>query len=72
MMTRRQSLARWVANSCPVELSCSISYTVQVPRAVAVRVSAGAGAVTLTSLSGPATAQTSAGLITAVNLDSAR
>ncbi len=56
---------------CPVELSCSISYTVQVPRTVAVRVSADAGAVTLTSLAGPATAQTSAGLITAVNLSSA-
>jgi hypothetical protein len=57
--------------SCPVEFSCSISYTVQVPRAVAVRVAGGAGAVTLTSLSGPATAQTSAGLIMAVNLTSA-
>lgn len=57
--------------SCPVELSCSISYTVQVPAAMAVRVSAGLGAITLTSLSGPATAQTSAGLITAVNLSSA-
>jgi hypothetical protein len=57
--------------SCPTELSCSITYTVQVPRDVAVRVSAGAGAITLTSLSGPATAQTSAGLITAVNLSSA-
>jgi hypothetical protein len=57
---------------CPVELSCSISYSVQVPRAVAVRVTAGAGAITLTSLSGPATAQTSVGLITAVNLSSAQ
>jgi hypothetical protein len=56
---------------CPTELSCRISYTVQVPAAVAVRVSGGAGAVTLTSLSGPVTAQTSAGLITAVNLGSA-
>jgi hypothetical protein len=56
---------------CATELSCSISYTVQVPRDVAVRVSAGAGEVTLTSLAGAATAQTSSGLITAVNLDSA-
>jgi hypothetical protein len=56
---------------CAAELSCSISYTVQVPRAVAVRVSGGAGEVTLTSLSGPATAQTSSGLITAVDLKSA-
>jgi hypothetical protein len=56
---------------CPVELSCTISYTLQVPRAVAVRVSGGAGEVTLTSLSGPVTAQTSTGLITAMNLASA-
>lgn len=57
---------------CATELSCSISYTVAVPRAVAVRVSAGAGEVTLTSLAGPATAQTSSGQITAVNLSSAQ
>ena len=56
---------------CPSEVSCSISYTVQVPRAVAVRVSGGGGEVTLTSLAGPATVQTSTGLITAVNLSSA-
>jgi hypothetical protein len=56
---------------CPAEFSCSISYTVQVPRTAAVRVSGGAGEVTLTSLAGPATAQTSTGLITTVNLDSA-
>ena len=56
---------------CPGELSCSISYTLQVPRAVAVRVAGGGGEVTLTSLAGPATVQTSTGLITAVNLSSA-
>ncbi|MGD0701077.1 MAG: hypothetical protein ABSA02_14460 [Trebonia sp.] len=56
---------------CATELSCSISYTIQVPRDVAVRASAGAGAITLTSLAGAATAQTSSGLITAVNLGSA-
>jgi hypothetical protein len=58
--------------SCRVELSCSVSYTVQVPRSVAVRVSASEGDVTLTSLAGPATVQTSSGLITAVSLDSAQ
>jgi hypothetical protein len=58
--------------NCGGELFCNVSYTVRVPRAVAVRVSGGAGAVTLTSLAGPATAQTSAGLITAVNLSSAQ
>ena len=57
--------------TCAMELTCGISYTVQVPRDVAVRVSAGAGAITLTSLSGSVTAQTGAGLITAVDLRSA-
>jgi hypothetical protein len=57
--------------SCPSELSCSISYTVAVPRAVAVRVSAGAGAITLNSLSGAVTAQTSEGVIIADDLRSA-
>jgi len=57
--------------SCAVELTCGISYTVQVPPGVAVRVSAGAGAITLTGVSGSVSAETSAGLITAVNLRSA-
>jgi hypothetical protein len=57
--------------TCKAELSCGISYTVQVPRAVAVRVSAGSGAITLTSLAGPVSAQTSAGEIIANDLRSA-
>jgi hypothetical protein len=57
--------------TCAVELTCGISYTVQVPRGVAVQISAGAGAITLTSLSGSVSAQTGAGLITAVDLRSA-
>lgn len=57
--------------SCKAELSCGIAYTVTVPRGVAVRVSAGAGAITLTSISGAVSARTSAGLITAVDLGSA-
>jgi hypothetical protein len=57
--------------TCKVELSCGISYILRVPRGVAVQVSAGAGAITLTGLSGAVTAQTSTGLITAVDLRSA-
>jgi hypothetical protein len=57
--------------TCAVELTCGISYTVAVPQGVAVRVSAGAGAITLTALSGSVSAQTSAGLITAVDLGAA-
>jgi hypothetical protein len=54
--------------ACPSEVICGVSYTVAVPRRVALRVSAGAGAITLTSLSGPVTARADAGLITAVDL----
>jgi hypothetical protein len=57
--------------TCKVELSCGISYILQVPRGVPVRVSAGAGAITLTGLSGSVSAQTSAGLINAVDLRAA-
>jgi len=57
--------------TCAAELTCGISYTVQVPRGVAVRVSAGTGSITLTSVSGAVSVQTSAGLITAVDLRSA-
>lgn len=56
--------------TCPTQLSCGVSYTVQVPAGVAVSVSAGAGAVTLTSLAGTVTARAGAGLITAVDLRS--
>lgn len=56
--------------TCPTQLACGVSYTVQVPVGIAVSVSAGAGAVTLTSLAGTVTARASAGLITAVSLRS--
>ena len=56
--------------SCAVQLSCSVSYTVGVPRGVSVRVSASTGQITLTSLAGAVTAQTNAGEITADNLSS--
>ena len=48
-----------------------MTYDVQVPRGVAVTVSAGAGSVTLTSLAGPVSARAGAGLITADGLRSA-
>ena len=57
--------------ACPSQVICGVSYTVQVQRGVALRVSTGAGAITLTSLSGPVTAKADAGLITAVDLRSA-
>jgi len=57
--------------TCPVELVCGVSYDVQVPSGVSVSISAGAGSITLTSLSGPVTARADAGLITAVALGSA-
>jgi hypothetical protein len=57
--------------TCPTELACGVSYTVQVPAGVAVTVATGAGAVTLTSLAGTVAARASAGLITAVDMRSA-
>ena len=60
-----------ISYSCPVELVCGVSYDVRVPRGVAVTVSAGAGSVTLTSLTGPVSARAGAGLITANGLRSA-
>jgi hypothetical protein len=56
--------------SCPAQLVCGMAYDVQVPRGVAVRADASAGAITLTSLAGPITAQTNAGLISATRLSS--
>jgi hypothetical protein len=56
--------------TCPSEFVCSVSYTVQVPAGVAVQVSSASGAITLMSLAGPVSAQTSAGLITATGLTS--
>lgn len=60
-----------ISYSCPVELVCGVSYDVHVPRGVAVTASAGAGSITLTSLTGPVSARASAGLITANGLRSA-
>jgi hypothetical protein len=57
--------------ACPSQVICGVSYTVRVPSGVALRVSTGAGAITLTSLSGSVTARADAGLITAVDLRSA-
>jgi len=56
--------------SCPSEFVCGVSYDVQVPRGVAVQVSTAAGPITLTSLAGPVSARTSAGLITGISLSS--
>ena len=56
--------------TCPSAFVCGVSYDVQLPRGVAVRVSTAAGPITLTSLAGPVSAQTSAGLITAIGLSS--
>jgi hypothetical protein len=60
-----------VSYTCPAELVCGMAYDVTVPRGVAVSVSTGAGAVTLTSLAGTVSARANAGLITAVDLRSA-
>jgi len=56
--------------TCPAEFVCSVSYDIQVPRGVAVQASGAAGAITLTTLAGPVSAQTTSGLISATGLDS--
>lgn len=57
--------------TCPSQLVCGVTYDIQVPRGVAVRAVTRAGTITLTSLAGPVSAQTTAGLITASGLASA-
>jgi hypothetical protein len=59
-----------VSYTCQAQLSCGVSYTVQVPRGVPVTANASAGSVTLTSLAGMVNARASAGLITAVDMRS--
>jgi hypothetical protein len=56
--------------TCPAEFVCGVTYDVQVPRGVAVRAVTREGAITLTSVSGPVTAQTVAGFISATSLAS--
>jgi hypothetical protein len=56
--------------NCATEVICGVTYIVQVPRGVAVRAGSLAGAITITSVGGTVSAQTSAGLITATDLSS--
>jgi hypothetical protein len=57
-----------VTASCPQEPDCQVALTLRVPAAVAVRVTADLGDVTLTGLSGAVTASTKAGMIGANDL----
>jgi subtilisin family serine protease len=61
-----------LAYSCPLQLTCGVSYVVSVPRRDAVQVSDREGAITLASLAGPLRAQTVGGVITATGLASPR
>lgn len=56
--------------TCKSELVCSVDYTIGVPKGVAVHAESREGTVTLTSVSGPVTARTFTGLISATNLTS--
>jgi hypothetical protein len=55
---------------CPHESLCAVSYHIQVPRDVAVRVTSGAGEIQLSSLAGTVTASSGIGLISAADLTS--
>jgi hypothetical protein len=69
--TRRVSgTALTLGYSCKTQLVCSVTYTIKVPRGVAVHAESREGSVTLTSLSGNVTAQTVTGLVTATGLTS--
>lgn len=56
--------------TCKTQLVCKVDYTITVPRGIAVRVVSRESSVTLAGLSGPVTAQTFAGLLTATGLAS--
>jgi hypothetical protein len=56
--------------TCKSQLLCSVDYVIKVPHGVGVHAESREGSVTLTSVSGPVTAQTFAGLITATGLTS--
>jgi hypothetical protein len=59
-----------LAYTCKTQLVCSVNYTIQVPRGVAVHAVSREGSITLTSVSGAVTAQTITGLVTATGLTS--
>jgi hypothetical protein len=56
--------------TCPIELVCGVAYDVQVPPGVAVRAATREGSITLSSVTGPVTAHTVAGFISATGLGS--
>jgi hypothetical protein len=55
-------------SNCPAAEACTIGYTITAPRTTTVRVTDGAGSVTLSSLSGPAAAHVRAGNISLSSL----
>jgi hypothetical protein len=59
-----------LAYTCKPQLLCSVSYDIKVPHGTAVHAEGREGSVTLTSLSGPVSAQTVTGLISATGLTS--
>jgi hypothetical protein len=59
-----------LAYTCPTELVCGVAYDVQVPPDVAVHAVTREGSITLSSVTGPVTAQTVAGFISATSLAS--
>jgi len=60
-----------VTYSCPTQVVCGVAYTLEVPRSVAVQVSAGAGSIHLAGLAGNVTAKADVGLINATGLTGA-
>lgn len=59
-----------LADTCKAQLICNVDYTITVPRGTAVHAVSRGSSVTLGNLSGPVTAQTFAGLLSATGLAS--
>jgi hypothetical protein len=60
-----------VTYTCPTQVVCGVTYTLVVPRSVALQVTDGAGAIRLGGLAGSVTAKASAGFIDATGLTGA-
>jgi hypothetical protein len=61
-----------VTYTCRAQVVCGVAYVIQVPRDVAVRATAGAGAIRLTGLAGSVTAKADVGYITGTSLAGGR
>jgi hypothetical protein len=60
-----------VTYTCATQVVCGVTYTLSVPRSVALQVTAGAGSIRLSGLAGSVTAKANVGIINATGLTGA-